>query len=70
MCCSGSSEEIIKRSPWVDIVVGPQSYTDLPNLISKANKIDKNELINIDFPTIPKFDNLNYNVKGKKFHLF
>ena len=31
-------EEIMKRSPWVDIVVGPQSYTDLPSLISKVNK--------------------------------
>ena len=30
--------EIMKRSPWVDIVVGPQAYTELPKLISKVNK--------------------------------
>ena len=45
-------EEIIKRSPWVDIVVGPQAYTDLPKLISKVNKAEKKRLVNLDFPTI------------------
>ena len=29
-------KEIMKRSPWVDIVVGPQSYQNLPELISKV----------------------------------
>ena len=28
-------KEITKRSPWVDLVVGPQAYTDLPKLIKK-----------------------------------
>ncbi len=63
-------KEILKRSPWVDIVVGPQSYTDLPSLISKVNKVEKKELININFPTIPKFDLLQYDVKGKKISSF
>ncbi len=63
-------EEIMKRSPWVDIVVGPQSYTDLPSLISKVNKVEKKKLINIDFPTIPKFDFLEHDVKEKKISSF
>ena len=48
----------MKRSPWVDIVVGPQSYQNLPELISKVDPIEKNKLISIDFPVIPKFDQL------------
>ena len=34
-------KEIIKRSPWVDIVVGPQSYQNLPELIAKVDPINK-----------------------------
>ena len=55
-------KEIIKRSPWVDIVVGPQSYQNLPELIAKVDPTNKNKNINIDFPTIPKFDQLNANI--------
>jgi tRNA-2-methylthio-N6-dimethylallyladenosine synthase len=51
-------KEIMKRSPWVDIVVGPQSYQNLPELIAKVDPLKKNKHINIDFPTIPKFDQL------------
>ena len=51
-------DQIMKRSPWVDIVVGPQSYQNLPELISKVDPIEKNKLISIDFPVIPKFDQL------------
>jgi tRNA-2-methylthio-N6-dimethylallyladenosine synthase len=51
-------KEIMKRSPWVDIVVGPQSYQNLPELIAKVDPLTKNNHINIDFPTIPKFDHL------------
>ena len=58
-------KEIIKRSPWVDIVVGPQSYQNLPELIAKVDPVNKNKNINIDFPTIPKFDQLNANIKER-----
>ena len=51
-------KEIMKRSPWVDIVVGPQSYQNLPELIAKVDPLTKNNHINIEFPTIPKFDHL------------
>ncbi len=58
-------KEIIKRSPWVDIVVGPQSYQNLPELIAKVDPVGKNKNINIDFPTIPKFDQLHVNIEEK-----
>ena len=58
-------KEIIKRSPWVDIVVGPQSYQNLPELIAKVDPISKNKNINIDFPTIPKFDQLNAKIEER-----
>ena len=58
-------KEIMKRSPWVDIVVGPQSYHNLPELIARVDPINKNKNINIDFPTIPKFDQLNAKIKER-----
>ena len=58
-------KEIMKRSPWVDIVVGPQSYQNLPELIAKVDPIKKNKNIKIDFPTIPKFDQLNAKIQER-----
>ena len=40
------------------------------SLISKVNKVEKKELVNIDFPTIPKFDHLDQNVNEKKISSF
>ena len=48
-------EEIFERSPFVNIVVGPQSIHTLPELLVKAHRIKK-QVINIDFPVISKFD--------------
>ena len=58
-------KEIMKRSPWVDIVVGPQSYQNLPELISKVDPIKNNKYIDIKFPTIPKFDLLNCHISDR-----
>ncbi len=58
-------KEIIKRSPWVDIVVGPQSYQNLPELIAKVDPVNKKKNVNIDFPTIPKFDQLSVNIEER-----
>ncbi len=63
-------KEIIRRSPWVDVVVGPQSYTDLPNLITKVKKLKKKKIVNLEFPTIPKFDLLNHDLIDKKCSAF
>ena len=59
-------KEIIRRSPWVDLVVGPQAYTDLPKLIKKISKDSKEKEINLKFPEIPKFDSLNFDKKTGK----
>ena len=63
-------KEIIKRSPWVDIVVGPQSYQNLPELISKVDPINDNKHINIEFPTIPKFDHLDIDINERSSSAF
>ena len=50
-------DEIFIRAPYVDIVVGPQTYHNLPELIAKVSRENKVAL-NIDFPVISKFDYL------------
>ena len=49
-------EEIVRRAPVVDIVVGPQSYHQLPRLLAQAMTGAK--VINTEFPTEDKFDHL------------
>ena len=54
-------EEIFKRVPFVDIIVGSQSYQKLPNLIKKIqnkNKEKNKQLIELDFDPKSKFDDL------------
>lgn len=57
--CVGQAEgdEIFRRTPYVDIVVGPQSYHTLPDLIAKLARSEKH-LIELDFIEEAKFDNL------------
>lgn len=50
-------EEIFVRAPYVDIVVGPQSYHTLPELVTKLARSEKH-LIDLDFIEEEKFDNL------------
>ncbi len=50
-------EEIIARAPYVDIVVGPQSYHTLPQLIQETIR-EQRAAINLDFPEETKFDAL------------
>jgi len=49
-------EEIIRRAPWVDIVVGPQTYHRLPELVGKIDPASRNRIIDTDFPGEVKFD--------------
>jgi tRNA-2-methylthio-N6-dimethylallyladenosine synthase len=49
--------EIFSRSPFVDVIVGPQSYHTLPLLISEIES-GKTQLINLDFIDYKKFDHL------------
>ena len=48
-------EEIFKRSNVVDIIVGPESYQTLPDLVGKVTR-DKKKQINLDFTPNDKFD--------------
>lgn len=50
-------EEIFKRAPFVDIVVGPQSLHSLPELLTKVYR-KQGKAINLDFTPIEKFDYL------------
>ncbi len=49
-------EEIFRRAPYVDIVVGPQSYQTLPDLVSKIKR-EKGHAIDLEFED-DKFDKL------------
>src|SRR5262249_7246620 len=47
-------EEIIRRAPSVDLVVGPQSYHRLPDLIARVERGER--AIDTEFPVEDKFD--------------
>jgi tRNA-2-methylthio-N6-dimethylallyladenosine synthase len=49
------SEEIVARAPQVDIVVGPQAYHRLPEMIAKIARSGGHAL-ETDFPALEKFD--------------
>jgi len=50
-------EEIIARQPAVDMVVGPQSYHRLPEMIARVTR-EKGHALETDFPADEKFDAL------------
>ena len=47
------NQEILKREPYIDIVIGPQSYHKINNLLANFNPKEKIE--ETDFDTIQKF---------------
>ena len=57
-------EEIMRRQPMVDLVVGPQSYHRLPELEAKAGT--GNRAIDTDFPEEDKFEHLKRRPKAKR----
>ena len=56
-------EEIFKRSNVVDIIVGPESYQTLPDLVGKMIR-EKKKQINLDFTPDNKFDVLPESKSG------
>ena len=50
--------KITRRAPWVDIVVGPQTYHRLPELVSRVDPAARERAIDTDFPEEIKFDQL------------
>jgi tRNA-2-methylthio-N6-dimethylallyladenosine synthase len=57
-------EEIMRRQPMVDLVVGPQSYHRLPELDEKARKGGR--AVDTDFPVEDKFDRLRHRPKAAR----
>ncbi len=49
-------EDILRRAPVVDLVVGPQSYHRLPQLLDRARR--EGRAIDTEFPVEDKFDEL------------
>src|SRR5580658_5959706 len=47
--------EILARAPFVDIVLGPQTYHRLPELVARASRA-AGAVIDTDFPAEDKFD--------------
>lgn len=58
--CVGQAEgeEIFVRAPFVDIIVGPQSYHSLPDMVANINRGEAKNLIELDFIEEEKFDKL------------
>jgi len=51
--------EILRRAPQVDIVLGPQTYHRLPEMVARASRAADGEgVLDTDFPPEPKFDHL------------
>ncbi|MGH1418991.1 MAG: tRNA (N6-isopentenyl adenosine(37)-C2)-methylthiotransferase MiaB [Hyphomicrobiaceae bacterium] len=57
--CVGQAEgqEITKRAPVVDVVVGPQNYHNLPDLLFRASS-ESRSIVETVFPEEDKFDKL------------
>ena len=52
------NDEMLKREPYIDAVIGPQSYHNLPKILLSLE--NKNKKLNFtDFDVIEKFDKLN-----------
>lgn len=50
---------ILQRAPYVDMVFGPQTYHELPEMVAKAiGAFGKDRIVNTDFPEESKFDRL------------
>ena len=47
-------EEIVRRAPMVDLVLGPQSYHRLPELLARAER--EGAVVDTEFPVEDKFD--------------
>jgi tRNA-2-methylthio-N6-dimethylallyladenosine synthase len=65
----GEGDEIFARAPYVDIVVGPQSYHTLPELLAKIARKEKH-VIELDFIEEAKFDVLPQTVSNHGYSAF
>ena len=61
--------EIKRRAPVVDMVLGPQTYHKLPEMIAKVHR-NSGDVLETDFDTVEKFDQLPKTRKIKGFSAF
>jgi tRNA-2-methylthio-N6-dimethylallyladenosine synthase len=62
-------KEMIARAPVVDMLVGPQSYHRLPEMIARHAR-DAGHVLETDFPALEKFDALPEAVSGNGVSAF
>ena len=71
--------EILSRAPYVDMVIGPQTYHRLPELVAKADRHSRKQakgqfrgagLIDTEFPSDVKFDHLPKASGGRRAAAF
>ena len=69
--CVGQAEgeEIFKRAPVTDIIVGPESYQSLPDLVGRVLR-DQKRQIDLDFKPNNKFDVLKESKEKSKVSSF
>ena len=64
-------EEILARAPFVDLILGPQTYHRFARLIDEAqNKAHQATIIDISFPTESKFDHMRQPVTSRGVSAF
>ena len=61
--------EIMRRAPVVDMVLGPQTYHKLPEMIAKVHR-ETGDVLETEFDTLEKFDQLPETRKPKGFSAF
>ena len=55
---SQEGEAIAKRTPFVDLIFGPQTLHRLPEMMREKKQHDGTTIVDISFPEIEKFDHL------------
>ncbi|MDR3449870.1 MAG: tRNA (N6-isopentenyl adenosine(37)-C2)-methylthiotransferase MiaB [Alphaproteobacteria bacterium] len=56
--------EIQRRAPYVDMIFGPQTYHQLPEMIARVTR-ETGGVLNTEFPVEPKFDSLPRQTGGE-----
>ena len=62
-------EEIMRRAPVVDMVLGPQTYHKLPEMIARVTR-EQGGVLETEFDTLEKFDDLPIDRNPKGFSAF
>ncbi len=58
-------EEVAARAPFVDIVVGPQAYHRLPDMVTRARR-ERRAVVDTSMPADSRFDHLPEELAGRQ----